>query len=64
MFLRIPLFLYIFQLLRQPFLTFVFVLFVCATIHQNTLIGLKNNHFMTLELDKSNWYFSPLIDRF
>ena len=47
--LRIRLFLDIFQLLRQPFLTFVFVLFFCATIDQNTLIGLKDNDFTTLE---------------
>ena len=41
--LRIPLFLDIFQLLQQTFSYF------CATIDQNTLIGLKNNHFTTLE---------------
>ena len=47
--LSIPLFLDIFQLPQQPFLTFVFVLFFCATIDQNTLIGLKKQSLTTLE---------------
>ena len=47
--LWIPLFLDIFQSLQQMFSYFAFVLFLCVTIDQNTLISLKNNHFMTLE---------------
>ena len=47
--LKIPLFLDTFQLLRQTF-SFAFVLFFCATIDQDTLIGLKNNYFRTLAL--------------
>ena len=47
--LKIPLFLDTFQLPRQTF-SFVFVLFFCVIIDQDTLIGLKNNHFTTLAL--------------
>ena len=47
--LRIPLFLDIFQLLRQTFSYFCFCFVFLCDIDQNTLIGLKNNHFTTLE---------------
>ena len=54
---------YIFQLLRQPFLTFVFVLFFCVTNDQ-IFDWLKKQSLQDISnLDKSNWYFSPLIDR-